>query len=76
MGPASVSTPLPSRSKHVYMVQILVLFVLLLVLKNATFFAPKVFASTIIACALTWILTAAASTWRSKVPYVDPEAHP
>ena len=60
----------------VYMVQILVLFVLLLVLKEATFFAPKVFASTIIACALTWILASAALTWRSKVPYVDPQAHP
>lgn len=58
----------------VYMGQILVLFVLLLVLREATFFAPKVFAATIIACALTWILASAIGTWRSKVLYVEPEA--
>lgn len=58
----------------VYTGQILVLFLLLLVLKDATFFAPKVFAATIIACALAWIFAAAATTWRTKVLYVDPEA--
>lgn len=57
----------------VYMGQILVLFVLLLVLKDATFFAPKVFAATIVACALAWILSSAAMTWHTKVLYVDPE---
>jgi hypothetical protein len=56
----------------VYMGQILVLFVLLLLLQDATFFAPKVFAATIIACALTWILAAAVVTWRTKVLYVEP----
>lgn len=56
----------------VYTGQILVLFLLLLVLKDATFFAPKVFAATIVACALAWIFAAAATTWRSKVLYVDP----
>ena len=60
----------------VYMGQILVLFLLLLVLREATFFAPKVFASTIIACALTWILASAVVTWRTKTLYVDPEARP
>jgi ATP synthase protein I len=56
----------------VYMGQILALFVLLLLLRDATFFAPKVFAATIIACALTWILASAVVTWRTKVLYVDP----
>ncbi len=60
----------------VYMVQILALFVLLLLLRDATFFAPKVFAATIIACALAWIFASAIVTWRTKVLYVDPEANP
>ena len=60
----------------VYMGQILVLFLLLLVLRDATFFAPKVFAATIMACALTWIVSSAFVTWRSKVLYVDPEVRP
>ena len=60
----------------VYMGQILVLFLLLLVLRDATFFAPKVFAATIMACALTWIVSSAFVTWRSKVLYVDPDVRP
>ncbi len=60
----------------VYMGQILALFVLLLLLREATFFAPKVFAATIIACALAWIFASAVVTWRTKVLYVDPEARP
>ncbi len=60
----------------VYMGQILALFVLLLLLRDATFFAPKVFAATIIACALAWIFASAIVTWRTKVLYVDPEPRP
>jgi ATP synthase protein I len=60
----------------VYMGQILILFLLLLVLRDATFFAPKVFAATIIACALAWIFASAIVTWRTKVLYVDPQARP
>ena len=60
----------------VYMGQILVLFLLLLMLRDATFFAPKVFAATIMACALTWIVSSAFVTWRSKVLYVDPDVRP
>lgn len=60
----------------VYMGQILILFVLLLLLREATFFAPKVFAATIIACALTWIFVSATVTWRTKVLYVEPTASP
>ncbi len=58
----------------VYVGQILVLFVLLLLLQDATFFAPKVFAATIMACTLAWIVGSALVTWRTKVLYVDPEA--
>lgn len=57
----------------VYLGQILVLFVILLLLQDATFFAPKVFASTIIACTLAWIFTAAFTSWNTKVLYVDQE---
>ena len=38
----------------VYMGQIVVLFILLAALRNATFFDPRVFAGTIVACALVW----------------------
>jgi ATP synthase protein I len=58
----------------VYVGQILALFIILLLLQDATFFAPKVFAATIIACTLTWIFTAAFVSWNTKVAYVDPEA--
>ena len=37
-----------------YLVKIGVLLGLLLVLQDATFFAPKVFAAVILACTLTW----------------------
>jgi len=56
----------------VYMGQILLLFVILLLVRDATFFAPKVFAATIIACTLAWIFASATLTWRSKVLYVEP----
>jgi len=46
---------------------------ILLLLQDATFFAPKVFASTIIACTLAWIFTAAFTSWNTKVLYVDQE---
>jgi ATP synthase protein I len=58
----------------VYMTQILILFVLIAVLKNATWLDAQVFAATIIACTITWIV---ASIWawnRTKVLYVEP--HP
>lgn len=58
----------------VYLGQILVLFILLLVLRDATFFNPRVFAGTIVACALTW--TALIVTGLAKQPqvYVEPES--
>ncbi|MFN8128693.1 MAG: hypothetical protein U0R28_07850 [Candidatus Nanopelagicales bacterium] len=38
----------------VYLGQILILFIILLVLRNATFFDTKVFASVIAVCAVVW----------------------
>ena len=37
-----------------YLGQIIVLFILLFARRDATFFDPKVFAGTIVACALVW----------------------
>ncbi len=60
----------------VYVVQIGLLFVLLLLLRDATFFAPKVFAFTVLVCALTWILGAVIGYARSKPLYVEPGEGP
>lgn len=57
----------------IYLVKIGALLVLLLLLQDATFFAPKVFAATVLACTLAWTI---AEVWlfnRTKVLYVDPE---
>ena len=56
-----------------YLVKIGVLLVLLLLLQDATFFAPKVFAAVIVSCTLAWTF---AEVWvfsRTKVLYVEPE---
>lgn len=60
----------------VYLVQIGVLFVLLLLLRDATFLAPRVFALTIVACVLTWIVGAILGFSRTRVPYVEPGTGP
>ncbi|MDQ5973233.1 MAG: hypothetical protein QG661_442 [Actinomycetota bacterium] len=57
-----------------YIVKIGVLLVLLLVLQNATFFAPRVFAGVIVACTLAWTFTEVVIFSRTKVLYVEPEA--
>lgn len=59
-----------------YLVKIGVLLVLLLVLQDATFFAPKVFAAVIVSCTLAWTF---AEVWifsRTQVLYVDPAGSP
>ena len=59
-----------------YLAKIGVLLVLLLVLQDATFFAPKVFAAVIVCCTLAWTF---AEVWvfaRTKVLYVEPGAGP
>jgi ATP synthase protein I len=58
----------------VYMTQILVLFLLILLLKNATWLNYRVFSATIIACTLTWIVSSVIMWNRTKVLYVEP--HP
>lgn len=55
-----------------YLVKIGVLLVLLLVLQNATFFAPKVFAAVIVSCTLAWTFVEVWVFSRTKVLYVDP----
>jgi ATP synthase protein I len=58
----------------VYLGQILVLFVLLLVLRDATFFDPKIFAGTIVACALVWTAMIVVSLSGRPQAYVEPES--
>ena len=60
----------------VYLVKIGVLFVLLIVLQDATWFNTKVFAVTIVACTIAWTV---AEVWvysGTKVLYVEPERKP
>lgn len=56
----------------IYLAKIGVLLVLLLVLQDATFFAPKVFAATIVACTLAWTFVEVWVFSRTKVLYVEP----
>lgn len=60
----------------VYVVQIGVLFGLLALLRDATFFAPRVFAGTVLVCALTWITAAVVGFARHRQPYVEPGTGP
>lgn len=60
----------------VYVVQMGVLFLLLILLREATFFAPKAFAFSIVACALVWTGAAMMVMMRSKVLYVEPGSGP
>ncbi|MDO8309432.1 MAG: hypothetical protein Q7V58_13880 [Actinomycetota bacterium] len=57
-----------------YLVKIGILLVLLLVLQDATFFAPRVFAAVIVACTLAWTFMEVLIFSRTKVLYVEPEA--
>lgn len=60
----------------VYIVQIGVLFMLMLLLKNATFFNAQVFAFTVIVCVLTWIIGAIIGFSRTKMLTVEPGSGP
>jgi len=60
----------------IYLVNIAVLFVLLLVLKDSTLFDTKVFALTVLACTLTWTTGLVWAFSRSKVLYVEPGSGP
>ncbi len=59
-----------------YLAQIVALFVLLILLKNATFFAPKAFAVSVLVCALVWTGVAVTVLMKSKVLYVEPGSGP
>jgi ATP synthase protein I len=56
----------------VYLTQIIVLFLLIALLKDATWLDGKVFAATILACTLTWVAASAYAWSRTKVLYVEP----
>lgn len=60
----------------VYVVQIGLLFLLLALLKDAKFFAPRVFAATVLVCSLTWIAGAVVGFSRSRPLYVEPGTGP
>lgn len=60
----------------VYLVQMIVLFGLMVALKDATFFNSKVFALTIVVCVLVWTGAAVTTLVRSKVLYVEPGSGP
>lgn len=60
----------------VYVLQILVLFVLLMLLKHATFMAPRAFGATVLACAMVWIAAAVTTMLRTRVLYVEPGSGP
>jgi ATP synthase protein I len=56
----------------VYLTQIIVLFVLIALLKDATWLDGKVFAMTILACTLTWVGASVFAWSRVKTLYVEP----
>ncbi len=56
----------------IYLAKIGALLVLLLVLQDATFFAPRVFAATIVVCTLAWTFVEVWVFSRTKVLYVEP----
>lgn len=56
----------------VYLGQILVLFVLIALLQDATWLDPKAFAVTIVACTLVWVLMLVWGTQRYRVPTIEP----
>lgn len=58
----------------VYLGQVLALFLILLLLRDATFFAPKVFAATVAVCALTWTALIVAALAKRPAAYVQPES--
>ncbi|MFZ1363165.1 MAG: hypothetical protein WAS05_09610 [Candidatus Nanopelagicales bacterium] len=60
----------------VYLIQMIVLFILMIILKDATFFNSKVFALTIVVCALVWTASAVTTLVKSNVLYVEPGSGP
>lgn len=58
----------------VYLGQVLVLFIILALLRDATFFNPRVFAATIVVCALVWTGMIVAALSKRPQAYVEPES--
>ena len=57
-----------------YLTQILVLFLLIALLRDATWLDSRVFAGVIVVLTLVWTTAAVLATLRTKVLYVEPEA--
>ncbi len=58
----------------VYLGQIIVLFILLALLRGATFFDPQVFAAVIVVCALVWTGLIVVQLSKRPNAYVEPES--
>lgn len=58
----------------VYLGQVIVLFIILALLKDATFFSSQVFASVVAVCALVWTGLIVASLTKRPAAYVEPES--
>lgn len=58
----------------VYLGQVVVLFLILLLLRDATFFNPQVFAGVIVVCALVWTGFIVAALSKRPAVYVEPES--
>jgi ATP synthase protein I len=58
----------------VYLGQVLVLFLILLVLRDATFFDPKVFAAVVAVCAVVWTGLIVTTLAARPASYVEPES--
>lgn len=58
----------------VYLGQIIVLFLILALLKDATFFDTRVFAATVAVCALVWTGLIVAALTKRPSAYVEPES--
>lgn len=83
IGKAVVARTLRSRPNvamsvalMVYLVQIVVLFVLLVVLRSVTWFDPRAFAASIFAGVIAWTIASVATILRVKVLAVEPGSGP
>ncbi|HEY9371345.1 hypothetical protein [Streptomyces sp.] len=56
-----------------YTAQLLLLFVLMALLKNTTWFDFKAFAFTLLAATIVWITAQARAYMKAKILYVDPK---
>jgi len=58
----------------VYLGQVIVLFLILALLKDATFFDPKVFAAVVAVCAIVWTGLIVVALSSRPTAYVEPES--